>query len=1155
MQLFTQVKIKSLASSISCLAATVCSLLALITCSLPASALPADFYSTSSRLANGKWMRVNASATGIHFISNAALKSMGFSDPSKVMVYGYGGRLLSELLNDSNHDDLPPAPALRTDAGIFFFATDNVSWKYNISGAMSYSHTSNYFGNTSYYFLSDHDAELPRMEARNCSEILDDLPLVSFRQRLLYDNDQQHPANTGRIILGEDFRSAPSRNIKFNLTDNSGSEVYLRSTVGTKITNGTSALRISANGSQLSEPMNIPAFSGKYTYLTYTKAVDHFYSADQTADIGLQFSTNGAVTTARLDYLEMEYSRWLRLKDNQLHFYGYMHVPTTFSIEGCSKSTIIWEVTDPSAPRAIQFTLNGNKALFTEREQGYHEYVAFNPSDIKLTVDNPEPVANQDLHSRPIPDMLIISPAPYLTAAEKIADLHRRADGMDVCVLTPQTIYNEFSSGNADVTAFRRLLKMWYDRGLANPDGRYTRYCLLLSRPTYNHKKVGTNFHDYEVVPTFYPLEKSENPNSMVEQLSDNYSFPIDDYIGMLDDTPSSFDVNRAKIHTAVGRMPVKSVAEANAAADKLVKYVESPELGAWRNSVMLIADDQDNNTHLTQSQDVYKRLRSQGNGADFLYERLYLDSYPMSYTGSGTGYPEAKARMMKVLDDGVVWLGYIGHANPRELTHEDLFNWKDMNSMTNRRLPFMHAATCEFLRWDDETVSGAEVMWLYPDAGVIGMICPNRTVYMGPNGTLNNYTSPYVFRRDADGEAARVGDIHIGGKNDMGYSDNKMKFSLMADPAMRLASPRYHVAVETIDGIEIDGLDAADFPVAPARGRVPVAGYIAGDDGEVLTDFNGLLSISLYDAEKVITTYGNGENGVSTSYNDRKTHLYSGRVQVTDGRWSTTLLMPSEIDHNFSPALISMYAFSQEGLEANGACESLYVYGFDYDAPEDTEGPEITDCYINNPASGTVVHSTPVFYATISDESGINLSDSGIGHQMAITLDGSRYLSDVAYAYSPDTTDPCRGSVVYPLPELEPGQHQLTLTVWDNANNSSTATLDFQVGVGLKPGIFSLTSSASPAVTSTVFTVTTDRPLSVFEYQMEVYDLNGRLVWSKLRTATTDIDSTLSETWDLTDNAGRRVARGIYIARATLVTQEGTKASASTRLAVAAPY
>ena len=55
-------------------------------------------------------------------------------------------------------------------------------------------------------------------------------------------------------------------------------------------------------------------------------------------------------------------------------------------------------------------------------------------------------------------------------------------------------------------------------------------------------------------------------------------SFSNDDYIGMLEDVESGrFVIGNAKINVAVGRLPVKTSAEALAMAPKIEKYVKNP--------------------------------------------------------------------------------------------------------------------------------------------------------------------------------------------------------------------------------------------------------------------------------------------------------------------------------------------------------------------------------------------------------------------------------------------------------------------------------------------------------------------------------------------------------------------------------------------------
>ena len=74
-------------------------------------------------------------------------------------------------------------------------------------------------------------------------------------------------------------------------------------------------------------------------------------------------------------------------------------------------------------------------------------------------------VDSQNLHADESVDMVIFSPADYMRHAENIAEIHRNsADSLRVRVLDVTDVYNEFSSGAADVSGLRRYLKMLYDR-------------------------------------------------------------------------------------------------------------------------------------------------------------------------------------------------------------------------------------------------------------------------------------------------------------------------------------------------------------------------------------------------------------------------------------------------------------------------------------------------------------------------------------------------------------------------------------------------------------------------------------------------------------------------------------------------------------------
>lgn len=1101
-------------------------------------ALQETTFASSSRMASGKWVRISVEGNGMHFISDASLKEMGFSDPSKVNVYGFGGRMLSENLTDGMPDDLPTAPAMRTAKGIVFFGTDIFRW----SGAPRMNHTINAYSLKSYYFLSDCAAPDAMIREKRLPTDITSVT-KSFIDYQVHEQELNAPAENGRDIMGEDLRSGQSRNFSFDTPDMHSDEVKADITFAANVRGGQSSIVVSANGVQLpaSETDKLEGVTSSAGFLTRKTTTKRFSHDSDKLDLNIKYSASGTFYGAWIDHIQISYERDLRLRDGQLHFYLNPLLETNVEIEGASASTVIWDVTEPMRPVQIEYELNGSTARF-HATPTLREYVAFNPESVKSTPSEPEEVENQDLHSMDSPDYVIVAPKEYFEEAERLADLHRRADDMTVYVITPEKFYNEFASGAPDPTAFRKAFKMWSDRGERGRGSRL-RYVLLFSRPTFDNKMV---------TPAVRQAGYPRIPQWQSEGIfSDETAYGTDDYIGMLVES-DNFRMAKATVDLAVARWSVTSLEEARQMVDKTIRYVEQPDFGAWRNSVLLISDDGDNNIHMRQSDTARENMMEAGNGADFIYERLYTDAFVRKASGTGLSYPDARERMQKRLTEGVGFIQYVGHANPRAWTHENLFVWNDMTSMSNTRLPYLAAYCCDFLRWDANTVSGGEKMWLHPNSGVIGMFCATRSVFMGPNGRLSSAFGKALYQKDPEtGLTKRVGDVAIEAKNNADtYDDNKLRFALLGDPALKVLSPDMKV---TLDKLGDFTPDSEEKPELGAGASVTAGGSILDHDGSPVADFNGIIELSLYDAETPVTT--NGWDSDEYSYNERIARLGNVRARVTDGKWEATLHVPIEITNNYSPALLNFYAYSEDGREAGGSFSDFYVYGYDDRTSDDTTGPNISRFVLNSDrfTNGAAVSTSPVVMANFSDPSGINVSDTGIGHKMTLTLDGRTYFDDINLYYTSDPDDSSAGSILYPLSDLEPGSHTLELTVWDNAGNSSRATIDFQAAIGVNPTIYEISTDCSPATTSVVFTVTTDRALSALGCEIEVFDLSGRRVWNSSADGFTDSQSDIRVGWDLRDNGGVRVGRGIYLYRATITTPEGTKQTMTRKMAVAA--
>ena len=110
-------------------------------------------YAKQSVLAKGKWIKMYVDKEGIYQLTDDQLKSAGFTDPSKVKLYGYGGRLIQENFifegTDALIDDLNEVPLYRRNGSVLFFAEGLTTYKSNTQ------FSNNTFSKHSYYFLTE----------------------------------------------------------------------------------------------------------------------------------------------------------------------------------------------------------------------------------------------------------------------------------------------------------------------------------------------------------------------------------------------------------------------------------------------------------------------------------------------------------------------------------------------------------------------------------------------------------------------------------------------------------------------------------------------------------------------------------------------------------------------------------------------------------------------------------------------------------------------------------------------------------------------------------------------------------------------------------------------------------------------------------------
>ena len=1126
-------------------------LLLMANCVVTANALDKSYYAENSKLASGTWVKIAVMESGIYQITSDDIRSWGLgSDLSQIHVFGYGGAPLSETMSGDNYaDDLPQMPIVRAGDKILFYAQGPVTWRSISTFEQVQLH--NPYANSGCYLVTN-DSRFNDIEIAKASNTPAGNVVTVYTERLYHEHDIVNPGETGRRYLGESFVSTRKQSFNFDLNGLiEGSKVKVLTMFGSKIVSPAS-LKLSYNGTELpitnNEILDTVNDINSHTHYKSKRSITEFTLDKGTTslDFSINLLCNGSVYLARLDYVAVNFERTLALRNGSLTFGLNESRPgNRYRVSGCGSSTRVWDVTVPFAPLQLVTESGDGTVTFSPTADGRREFVAFDESG---SFSHPEyicDVANQNIHAEPTPDMIILCPSAYMDQARRVAELHEKYDHFNVLVLDHEKVFNEFSSGTQDAMAYRRLCKMFYDRG-ATQDGHKLGYLLLLGCGNYDNRLVGQNAEalNYPRLLTWQTENSSEEDNS----------FTTDDYFGILDDDSGTSSMDDMNI--AVGRIIAKNVAEARTVVNKLIKYVTKPSYGAWKNQVLMVADDENKGIHMVQSQNMIDRFRMYG-GENMVYNYVFTDAFNAVSEGGARTYPEARAKMFTTLREGVLWWNYIGHASTQNWTGEGLMMRSDVETeLYYRHLPVLYAATCEYCRFDNSVLSSGERIFLNANGGAIAVICPARLAYIDQNGTLSSTVANYAFTRDKDGLPIRIGDIMRLSKNDITSTDNNnRRFFVIGDPAMRLAWAPYTIKVEAINGKPVD---SENLPVFKAREQVEFSGKILNVKGELATNFYGEIVSTLFGPEQSVTTHGYGKEGKEFDYEDRNNRLAINVDTVVGGQFKVRIIIPSEVNNeydNYRPSLINLYAFdSRDSIEAKGANSDFYIYGYEDEQVTDTIGPKIITLGLNdtNFADGGNTNESPLVLATVSDESGVNFSSAGIGHTMTLTLDGTTSYNDLVSFYTPMFAEQgTLGSINYQLTDLTPGKHSLRLRVWDVYNNVSEKTITFNVINGLAPEIADVYCAANPASVETSFYVKHNRPDAVVSVTIEVYDLMGRRVWSTTQAGRSDMYTSIPITWDLTDGGGRRVPRGIYVYRATISTDGIKEATKAKKLAV----
>lgn len=1084
----------------------------------------------NSVLANGNWFKFSVDTTGVFKIDKTLLQQIGIStnnlNPKKIHIYGNGGNLLPEFNGDVRYDDLQENAiyiegeddnSFDANDFILLYAKGPHSWEVDIN-TNNVSHKQNIYSDKAYYFITVNDNNGKRIQIASSVTGTPVTQLTSFNDYIFYEKETTNLFAAGRRWLGEEFSVENQQTFQIpfpNAIQNEPLEIKVSAVA---VSGLTSSMQVNVNSQDLFN-LNFGAITSGSTLASERAGSESITNSSAIVDVSLDFN-NGGNPSARayLDFIEVSGKKKLIAGDFQFSFRSFEAANTSgiveYQIQNSQNIFQIWEVSDPTNVSNIA-NESSSSTIFSFKANGgdLKEYIVVHQNDFYLpeAVSNAR-VENQNLHALKDINYLLITSNEFVEQAQRIANYHIENSGLTAKVVILDKIYNEFSSGSKDITGIRDFIKHVYETN--STDDAKLKYVCFFGDASYDYKdRILANNN---IVPV-YLSDESYNLAS---------SFVTDDFFGMLEDSEGTMSSSHS-IDVATGRIPVSTQQQATDVVDKILRDYNVDSFGDWRNTVTLLADDIDANSDISIQPGVEIIADDiKVNKPVFNINKIYADAYVQQNSSGGERYPTVKAAITTAIETGTLVFDYFGHGGEDGFAQERFLDIPQVKGFDNENtLPLFITVTCEFSRFDNPTrISAGEFAFWNTTGGAASMITTTREVFISVGQAFNKRLMAILL--EFNNEDLTIAESLVKTKNN--YS-NFQKFFIyyFGDPVKKLAIPKPNIRITKMNGVDI----TQSLDTLKALSKVSFEGVVTDNLNNILTDFNGNLSTTVYDKPIDKSTLDNDNFGIIEVFDSQESKLFRGLASVENGNFSFEFIVPRDVKIAYGKGKLSFYA-TDATFDKSGFNSDVIVGGINENAPEDTIGPEI-QLFMNDESflDGANTNASPNLIAKLADLSGINTSVTAVDHDIVGILDGDEsnpiILNDF---YQTELDDFTRGKVVFRLRDLSVGPHTLKLKAWDTYNNSSETILNFVVVSDTNISLDNVLNYPNPFVNYTEFWFNHNKPNESLQVQVQIFTISGKLIKTINQLVQTTGNLSRNISWNGLDDFGNRIGKGVYV-------------------------
>ncbi len=1099
-----------------------------------------------SVLSTGVWYKFSVVSDGVYKIDYDALQKAGFSpaqiNPANIRLFAADHGMLPQSNAAPRQNALIEIAITVTgqsdgkfDTGdeILFWGEGPDSESYNTTRKI-FNHQKNIYSDKNYYYLTVGSQAGKRMG--QAADVAGSNPIITTYDDLgYYETDQYNILKSGREWFGEQFDSKTDITVRFNTPGiTAGSSIKFVSSVMAQSYTGNSSFNISFNdvsiGSQTIPPIPNAQYTAKGAVAqdTLILSADAVSAPGRTSqDIRYQYAKAAGTSIGYLNNFQITFTRDLKFYGSPTFFQAAQSLAnpaSQYRVDAFPSNGVIWDVTNSFAPKIQAFTPEQNIASFSSPGDSLRRYVIFTDDKVPVAVRE-SAVSNQNLAGLSCPDMLIITHPNFRKDADRLAAHRQSFNHISVTVVNVDQIYNEYSSGKLDVTAIRDFV-----HDIASRTGSGLDNLLLIGRGSYDYKNRvlgNTNF-----IPAY------ESRNSL-DPLA---TYSSDDYYTFLEagegEWPEDPAVN-SSMDIGVGRIPVTATQQLSDVVDKIIEYETSPKgFGPWRQQIVFTADDGDTNIHQSQADQLATSIDT--NHPEEITKKIYLDAFKQVTLPTGQFSPQAHEALERAVDHGAVIVNYTGHGSEEVWMQERVLDPDLIKKWQNGpRYPLFVNATCEFGRQDDPfQISSGENLLFRKAGGAIALVSTARPVNSGTNFELNKSFYSALFQT-SNGQYRELGAIFRDTKNNSQSGVSNRNFSLIGDPYLHLAFPQNQVVIT-------QSRTLTNSDTLKALSDVVITGEIRRG-GVKRNDFNGDVDVTVLDRPVAVTTLG--DENAPFRYNDWSNAVFRGKASVNNGSFTLRFTMPIDLEDLVANGKIAAYA--QNGIENASGSKVIPMGGDEPDAPSDATAPDMM-LYIGDTTfvNGGVAGPNTTLIAHLHDTHGISLSGN---NDIVATLDDSlKYVVNEYYSASKD--DFTKGTVSFPIYDLQKGSHHIVVEASDTYGNRSSSRIEFIVpeeGIVISE-FYNYPNPFSSLTQSTILGFTHNRPGESLEAVLVIYDLAGNLVDTQQYTIAESFSHVTLAEWTGVNGNGNKLSNGIYLGKLSVRSLlDGSKNEQITKLII----